>query len=48
MYPQLVALVEFREWTQVGRLRAPVFKGFTDDQHGDVTWEIEGPDASGG
>jgi bifunctional non-homologous end joining protein LigD len=43
VYPQLVALVEFREWTQVGRLRGPVFKGFTDDPHGEVTWEAEGP-----
>lgn len=43
VYPQLVALVQFREWTQVGRLRAPVFKGFTDDPKDEVTWESEGP-----
>lgn len=45
VYPQLVVLVEFREWTAVGRLRAPVFKGFTDDPHGEITWAAEGPDA---
>ena len=48
VFPQLVALVEFREWTAVGRLRAPVFKGFTDDPHGEVTWEAEGPDSGEG
>ena len=45
VYPQLVAMVQFREWTAVGRLRAPVFKGFTDDPHDEVTWETEGPDS---
>jgi len=29
--PQLVAAVEFREWTQAGTLRAPSFKGLRDD-----------------
>jgi bifunctional non-homologous end joining protein LigD len=29
--PQLVAEVEFREWTRTGTLRAPVFKGLRDD-----------------
>lgn len=48
VYPQLVALVAFREWTQVGRLRAPVFKGFTDDPPSEVTWAAEGPDADSG
>lgn len=47
VYPQLVALVAYREWTQVGRLRAPVFKGFTDDPASEVTWEAEGPDSDG-
>ena len=47
VFPQLVALVSYREWTQVGRLRAPVFKGFTDDPPAEVTWEAEGPDAEG-
>lgn len=47
VYPHLVAMVEFREWTAVGRLRAPVFKGFTDDPHDEITWEAEGPDADG-
>jgi bifunctional non-homologous end joining protein LigD len=30
--PELVAAVEFREWTAVGSLRAPVFKGLRDDR----------------
>jgi bifunctional non-homologous end joining protein LigD len=29
--PELVAEVEFREWTRTGTLRAPVFKGLRDD-----------------
>ena len=29
--PELVAHVEFREWTQTGTLRAPSFKGLRDD-----------------
>lgn len=41
--PQLVALVEVKEWTSVGRLRHPRFKGFTKDPLGEVTWEAEGP-----
>jgi bifunctional non-homologous end joining protein LigD len=41
--PQLVAMVRYKEWTSVGRLRAPSFKGFTDDALADVTWEREGP-----
>jgi bifunctional non-homologous end joining protein LigD len=41
--PQLVAIVEFKEWTNHGRLRAPSFKGFTDDPVESVTWESEGP-----
>lgn len=43
--PVLVAAVEYKEWTSVGRLRAPVFKGFTGDDLGDITWELEGPAA---
>jgi len=43
--PQLTALVEFKEWTRAGRLRAPSFKGFTDDDWKAATWEVEGPRA---
>lgn len=45
VFPQLVAMVEYKEWTAVGRLRAPVFKGFTDDPPGSVDWVSEGPSA---
>ena len=41
--PSLVALVEFKEWTQTAKLRAPSFKGFTDDAWEGVTWSSEGP-----
>jgi bifunctional non-homologous end joining protein LigD len=41
--PQLTALVEFKEWTRAGRLRAPSFKGFTDDGWEAATWAAEGP-----
>lgn len=41
--PLLVAEVEYLEWTSVGHLRAPVFKGFTDDPPETITWESEGP-----
>lgn len=41
--PDLVAAVEFKEWTIDGKLRAPVWKGFTDDPAAGVTWESEGP-----
>ncbi len=43
VYPQLVAMVEYKEWTAVGRLRAPAFKGFTDDPPGSIEWDSEGP-----
>lgn len=43
--PTLTALVEFKEWTHTGKLRAPSFKGFTDDDWGDLTWASEGPPA---
>ena len=39
--PSLVAAVEYKEWTGTGRLRAPSFKGFTDEPVD--TWEDEGP-----
>jgi len=39
--PSLVAAVEYKEWTTAGRLRAPSFKGFTDEPAD--TWENEGP-----
>jgi bifunctional non-homologous end joining protein LigD len=42
--PRLVAVVQFREWTEAGRLRAPVFKGFSDESVASITWEEEGPD----
>jgi bifunctional non-homologous end joining protein LigD len=41
--PTLTALVEFKEWTRAGKLRAPSFKGFTDDEWGTLTWSAEGP-----
>jgi bifunctional non-homologous end joining protein LigD len=41
--PTLVAVIEYKEWTAAGRLRAPVFKGFSGDPIEDVTWENEGP-----
>ncbi len=41
--PALVAVVEYKEWTSVGRLRAPVFKGFATDPVEAITWEAEGP-----
>ena len=43
VFPQLVAMVEYKEWTSVSRLRAPVFKGFTVDPPGSVDWASEGP-----
>jgi bifunctional non-homologous end joining protein LigD len=43
--PSLVALVEFKEWTRAGKLRAPSFKGFTDDDPASTTWTLEGPPA---
>lgn len=43
--PQLVALVQYKEWTGSGKLRAPSFKGFTDDPAGSITWDVEGPEA---
>lgn len=42
--PRLVAVVQFREWTEAGRLRAPAFKGFTDEPVASITWVEEGPD----
>jgi bifunctional non-homologous end joining protein LigD len=41
--PTLVALVEFKEWTRASKLRAPSFKGFTDDDSSAITWAAEGP-----
>ena len=41
--PHLVARVEFKEWTNAGRLRAPSFKGFVADPAEEQTWEAEGP-----
>jgi bifunctional non-homologous end joining protein LigD len=41
--PQLVAVIEYASWTADGRLRAPVFKGFSGTPPGEVTWEREGP-----
>ena len=44
--PQLVAVVEYRNWTGAGRLRRPVFKGFSDDDPEAITWDAEGPGES--
>ncbi len=41
--PFLVAVVQYKEFTSVGRLRAPSFKGFSDDDPAGITWSIEGP-----
>jgi bifunctional non-homologous end joining protein LigD len=41
--PVLVAMVQYKDHTDVGRLRGPSFKGFTDDPPEAVTWEAEGP-----
>jgi bifunctional non-homologous end joining protein LigD len=41
--PHLVARVEFKQWTNAGRLRAPSFKGFLSDPIEELTWEAEGP-----
>ncbi len=41
--PRLVALVQFKQWTATGRLRAPSFQGFTDDAPEAATWDSEGP-----
>lgn len=43
VHPQLVAMVRYKEFTSAGRLRAPSFKGFTDDDPAVITWEAEGP-----
>jgi len=46
--PELVAEVEFREWTHTGTLRAPTYKGMREDaERGDVVREpIEAPPAT--
>ena len=41
--PNLVAVVEYASWTTEGRLRAPVFKGFSATAADEVTWVREGP-----
>jgi bifunctional non-homologous end joining protein LigD len=41
--PSLVAVVEYAAWTDDGRLRAPVFKGFSATPPGEITWAREGP-----
>jgi bifunctional non-homologous end joining protein LigD len=41
--PQLVAEVEFREWTREGVLRAPSYKGLRDDKPPDVVVREESP-----
>ncbi|MDJ0961071.1 MAG: non-homologous end-joining DNA ligase [Acidimicrobiia bacterium] len=45
--PQLVTMIQYKEFTSAGRLRAPSFKGFTDDDVRAITWEQEGPNAPG-
>lgn len=47
VHPSLVAVVQFKEWTSAGKLRAPSFKGFTDESVDSATWEAEGPSATG-
>ena len=44
--PQLIAMVRYKEFTRVGRLRAPSYKGFTDDPPESITWETEGPSST--
>ncbi len=41
--PALVAHVQFRSWTDGGKLRGPVFKGFGAENPESVTWDAEGP-----
>ena len=41
--PELVAEVEFREWTQGGQLRAPSYKGLRDDKPADLVVAEDGP-----
>lgn len=41
--PTLVAAVDYRNWTNAGRVRHPRFKGFTDDPVAEITWDREGP-----
>lgn len=43
MEPALVAVVEYASWTAEGRLRAPVFKGFSATPAEAVTWASDGP-----
>ena len=43
--PDLVAIVGYKEWTAATRLRAPRFRGFTDDDSAAVTVAREGPGA---
>lgn len=47
VHPQLVAAIQYKEWTAASRLRAPSFQGFTDDDPASITWEAEGPAAPG-
>ncbi len=42
--PRLVAMVRYKQWTSAGRVRAPSFKGFTDDPPDAITWAREGPE----
>jgi bifunctional non-homologous end joining protein LigD len=44
--PNLVAMVRFKQWTEAGKLRAPSFRGFTDDPPEEIIWEREGPSSS--
>ncbi len=41
--PGIVVVIEFKEWTRDGRLRAPVYKGVEIADPETVTWEEEGP-----
>ncbi|MGH8958948.1 MAG: non-homologous end-joining DNA ligase [Acidimicrobiia bacterium] len=43
--PNLVAMIEYREWTPYRRLRAPVYKGLVHDLEPlDITWASEAPE----
>ena len=44
--PQLVAQVEFVEWTHEGRLRAPVYMGLRDDKPASEVRKERAPEVS--
>jgi ATP-dependent DNA ligase len=42
--PRLVVMIEYREWTPAGRLRAPVYQGLVDAASESITREAEHPE----